>query len=65
MLINVVFSDGAAFTTPSRSSLRSYANSFRYRERFRFQRLRFFLKRSLSVNYGELCVVNAAPSDST
>ncbi len=65
MLLNVYFhvlSDGAAFTTQSRSSLRSYANSCHYRERF----LRFHnhaiissvimnaILRSLSVNYGSV-----------
>ncbi len=61
MLLNVYFhmlSDGAAFTnvTQSRSSLRSYANSCHYRERFLLFHNRTIISsaillRSLSVNY--------------
>ncbi len=40
MLLNVVFSDGAAFTTQSRSSLRSYANSFIIVERYLYRSIK-------------------------
>ncbi len=66
----MVFSDGAAFNTQSRSSLRSYANSFHNHNDFfdfiiraiKSSAIMNVVLRSLSVNYGS--VVNAAPSES-